>query len=76
MRVAISLGPFRSKNGVTGFPGLKGDEPPEKGRTMYSSTNKQQASSNDPRVILRDGLVVRMSQALAWGEPYVLAPAA
>ena len=31
-------------------------------------------ASSDPMVILRDGSVVRMSQALAWDERYVLSP--
>ena len=31
-------------------------------------------ASSDPMVILHDGCVVRMSQALAWDERYVLSP--
>ena len=44
---------------------------------LTESTNNKTTwsiANSDPMVILRSGEYVRMSQAEAWGECYVLAP--
>ena len=44
---------------------------------LTESTNSKTTwsiANSDPMVILRSGEYVRMSQAKAWGECYVLAP--